>query len=101
MAQYSHSILPPILLPFFIPSWAAPPMEKNRSVPSQFREMPYQTLHHLLNNKGFVLRTSRGEEGHVVLALSFIKHLNGRDLGNYTIRESGATDRQDTDLLYD
>ena len=43
-----------------------------------------------LNNKVFIIRTSRGGEDHVILALSFIKQLNGREMGFYTIRESGS-----------
>jgi RNase P/RNase MRP subunit POP5 len=43
-----------------------------------------------LNSRAFVIRSSRGSEGHVVLALSLIKQLNGREIGFYTLRESGS-----------
>ncbi len=43
-----------------------------------------------INSKVFVIRASRGAEGHITLALSFIKQLNGRQVGFYTIRSSGS-----------
>ncbi len=43
-----------------------------------------------INDRVFVMRTSRGGEGHIILALSFIKQLNGRELGFCTIRSSGS-----------
>ncbi len=43
-----------------------------------------------LNPKSFIIRASRGQEGAVVLALSFIKQLNGKETGFYTIRNSGS-----------
>ena len=43
-----------------------------------------------LSSRVFVMRSSRGSEGHVVLALSFIKQLSGREIGFYTIRLSGS-----------
>ena len=43
-----------------------------------------------LNGRVFIMRTHRGDEDHVVLALSFIKQLSGMPIGFYTIRSSGS-----------
>ena len=42
------------------------------------------------NPNVFILRVKRGYERKVILALSFIKDINGKRLGLYTIRTSGT-----------
>ncbi|MDE1850272.1 MAG: Rpp14/Pop5 family protein [Candidatus Micrarchaeota archaeon] len=38
----------------------------------------------------FLLRTSRGAEKKIVLALSFVKQINSKEAGFYTLRTSGT-----------
>jgi RNase P/RNase MRP subunit POP5 len=42
------------------------------------------------NDRVFVMSVNRGYEKNAVLALSFIKNLDGRKVGFYTIRTSGS-----------
>ena len=42
------------------------------------------------SDRVFVLRVNRGYERNAILALSFIKNLDGRKVGFYTIRTSGT-----------
>lgn len=44
----------------------------------------------VLSDKVFVVGVNRGFERNVVLALSFVKSLQGRRVGFYTIRTSGT-----------
>ncbi len=53
-----------------------------------------RVMHQVARN-AFIMRVARGEEGNVVLALSFIKQLNGSELGFYTIRASGSIRKLD------
>lgn len=43
-----------------------------------------------IGDNRFIIRSNRGTERDIVLALSFIKRINGRDLGFYTIQTSGT-----------
>lgn len=43
-----------------------------------------------LNDRVFVMSVNRGYEASAILALSFIKKLNGKKVGFYTIRTSGT-----------
>lgn len=42
------------------------------------------------NSRMFAIQSSRGHEKQVMLALSFVKNLNGRKIGLYTIKTSGS-----------
>lgn len=53
-----------------------------------FRANPQITAQ--LNDKVFVISANRGYERNVILALSFIKSLNGKRTGFYTLRTSGT-----------
>jgi len=43
-----------------------------------------------LGDRSFVLRVNRGHESTIILALSFVKSVQGREMGFYTIKTSGT-----------
>jgi RNase P/RNase MRP subunit POP5 len=42
------------------------------------------------NESVFIMRVNRGHEGDIILALSFIKKLDGKSIGLYSIKVSGT-----------
>lgn len=69
-------------------------MELREQMVSFLGELPYfkanPQISTQLSNKVFVMSVNRGYERNAVLALSFIKRLEGRKNGFYTIRISGT-----------